>query len=239
MTPPVQQAGLARLFKYIVCPDANLTVLRICLISLIFAHALTNVWFQTFPSPLSLKAFTLFNLDIEKNVPTVFVTALWLLNAVLFFVVWGRTIQVKQRQIMWFLLGGIFLYLGCDEYFSIHEELSFYLAETLQTSGFFYFAWVIPYGIALIALSVAMIPILFGLERKIRWLLIAAAITFTSGALGLEMLEANHFEQVRQVDIFYYYLMTIEESLENAGLIILTYALRLLMVQIKLPDEQA
>lgn len=100
----------------------------------------------------------------------------------------------------------------------------------LDASGFFSLAWIIPYGIGVISLTILMLPIIRKLDHKIRFWFSCSAVTFVTGALGLEMLEGKYLAETNtQRDAVYFWLMTCEESMEMVGLVVLVYASLLLL----------
>ena len=153
-----------------------------------------------------------------------------MINAVLFLMVW-RIYHVKNKtQGIWLILSGLFCFLAIDELSSFHERLAPYVASALGSSGIFYFAWIIPYGIGVVLLSILMIPIVWKFDQKTRFWFGLSAVTFVTGAIGFEMLEGWYSQIMNyEKDILYYCLMTCEESMEMAGLVMLAYASLLLL----------
>ena len=114
----------------------------------------------------------------------------------------------------------------------IHEKLGNPVRWALGTSGFFTFAWIIPYGIAVMLASIYVIPIIWRIEKKIRFWFLLSAVTFITGAIGMEMLEGWQSDKPDfQRDLLYNLFITIEEFLEMTGLVMLTYALLSLLQQ--------
>jgi hypothetical protein len=62
----------------------------------------------------------------------------------------------NESYFYWYLLAIIFVFLSIDETAVIHEKLWKPLHLSLETTGLFYYAWVIPYGIVSI-----LIPLFF------------------------------------------------------------------------------
>lgn len=174
-----------------------------------------------------------FYLDAEKNAPALFSTCLFLINALLFLSLWLAQRVRSKPQAVWLFLSGLFCFLAIDEFFSVHEQLIRPVRLALGTSGFFYFAWIIPYGIAVILLAPFMISTVWHIEERIRIWFILSATTFLAGSVGCEMMGGKYFEMTsRKKDIVYGIIVACEESLEMAGLILLAYAL-LSLVQSK------
>lgn len=172
----------------------------------------------------------LFDFDAERNLPTAFSASLFLLSAALFFLVSKGAWAAGERHRIWVFLSALFIFLAADEFCSIHELLGPPLRRTFNPTGLLYYAWVIPYGIGVAVLSIFVLPTIWRLTPKIRFWFGVSAVTFISGAVGLEMVAGRHFEMIgRQKDVVFAMLATLEESLEMAGLIILVYALLTLL----------
>jgi endoglucanase len=168
----------------------------------------------------------LFDFDMEKNVPTLFNVCLFILNAALFLILWNATRINGKTQFVWLLLSAVFLFLSIDELSSVHEHLSVAVSAAFNPTGIFRFAWVIPYGIALLVLTGFVLPSICRLPKGIRFWFILSGVIYVSGALGLEMLGGKYFESIHNApDVLYVVITTFEESLEMIGLIVLVYAL--------------
>ena len=120
----------------------------------------------------------------------------------------------------------IFLFLACDEFCEIHENLSEPFHILLNTSGILYYAWVIPYGLAAFIILLFAFPLWWKMPAKIKINIALAAFLFLMGAVGLEMLGGQRYEMLGdQLDLGCGILATIEESLEMFGLVLLIYSL--------------
>lgn len=168
----------------------------------------------------------LFDMDEERNIPSLFSTLL-ILSCAFFF----HLIAVARRRALrgrghWMGLAGIFAFLSVDELVSLHERLIAPLRETLHTSGVFYFAWLIPYGIAVLAIGIAYLRFLFGLPSVTRRGMVIAGFVYLAGAIGMELIGGRYFELLGGRHNLSYELMTAcEESLEMLGMIVLARAL--------------
>jgi hypothetical protein len=172
----------------------------------------------------------LFNLNNENNLPTFFSALLLLVCSLLLFVIASFRKSAGQPAGYWLGLALIFLFLSIDEDASIHEVLIVPLRTMLEVSGPFYYAWVIPYGLVVLAIGVAYIPFLFRLPRDIRRLIVIAGSLYVSGALGVELIEGWYYAAHDETeDLVYELLVTFEESLEMLGTIVFCYALLLFL----------
>ena len=167
----------------------------------------------------------LFDFDREHNIPTLFSTSLFLINATLFFVVWKLRNKEDKNQWIWLLLSGLFCFFAIDELSEIHERLIIPVRTTLNTSGFLYFAWVIPYSIAGLLLTIFLIPFFMRIEKKIRKWFAVSALTYIVGAIGVEMIGAYYLSSKGEFDILYGFITTLEESMEISGLIMFIFTL--------------
>lgn len=212
------------------CPTKTTRALFRILGILVVLHLSVTLCDIVFWNSTTERLIFTFHLDVEKNLPSSFATLLWILNSALFYATWRISKNTKAKQFIWLLLTPLFLFLAIDEWASIHEKLTPFFRATFNASGFFHFAWVIPYGITVTGLSVVILPTLRQIESTIRRWFILSAITFSSASIGLEMLQASLLEFSNERGYAYFYLMTIEETLEMAGLILLSHAL---LLQIK------
>lgn len=162
----------------------------------------------------------LFHFDYEQNAPTLF-SVLLILQASASCVVIGR--YMREKRIPWFILAFLFAFIALDEFASLHERLAYTVRTGLSTSGFFYYAWIIPYGVLLIVLAAYLFSWLIRLPKAIRNGYIKSAFIYLSGAVLLEGFEGWYFEGTEQKDFIYDMMSTVEESFEMLGLILFVY----------------
>ena len=168
----------------------------------------------------------LFNLDREGNIPTLYSSVTLLLCAGLLAVIaTARKRQKKREYIYWLGLAIIFLFLAVDDGAAIHENIIRPLRNALNTSGVLYFAWVIPYGIFVIAIGIIYLRFLFSLPVRFRNLIIFAGILFVGGALGFELIGGKWTELYGQENVAYALITTCEQTLQMAGILVFIYAL--------------
>jgi hypothetical protein len=173
---------------------------------------------------------SLFHLDRESNIPTLFSSCLLLLNAALLglFAYLERLSGASYRP--WVLLALIFCFLSVDETARIHERLGVPVGVALDTSGIFSFAWTIPYGILTALLAAIYLPIIWPLERRLRYLLLLSGGLYVGGAVGFEMIGSALWDSFQSYETVWYAIsVTCEESLEMAGLILFMYTLMMLI----------
>ena len=126
----------------------------------------------------------------------------------------------------WMTLSGIFLFLAIDEFASLHEKLIEPIHLKLNTSGFFYFAWVIP-GAAFTFVCLLIFTRFLGhLPTQTRRLFLLSGSLYVSGTLGMEMIGGYYASLINnRNDIIYAVIVTIEESLEMLGVAVFIYSL--------------
>ena len=202
-------------------------------ILLLVAHLVTIAMpyiFEGFEHGLVRLLFSLFFLDGEGNVPAIFSTWLFLLNAVLFLIVWKAACLSGDSHKIWLFLSSVFVFLAFDESISIHERLINPLRQALGATGIFYYAWIIPYGIGVGLVSIFAIPVFWRMQKRIRFWFGLSAATYLVATIGLEMISGKYLVMMNeQKDIVWIFMVTLEESLEMVGLIILVYAQLLLL----------
>ncbi len=158
---------------------------------LVVLHLIVVVFHTVFH--VRLEALTqLVDLDLEGNIPTFFNSALFFLGAGVFFL-HGRSAATKERN-GWYLMTFVFLFLGLDEGSQIHEKFLQFTFRLLQHGseggtdlGWFYYAWVIPYGLAALVLAAVLSRWFMKLEPQLRKGLIISGTIYVFGAIFLEM----------------------------------------------------
>ncbi|MBY6016758.1 hypothetical protein KUW04_02985 [Halomonas denitrificans] len=207
-------------------------LLVICIaieISLVILFFLT----ASFSDKSSLVA-KLFNLDYEKNIPTLF-SALQLAAVGLVFGAMSR--QMKHKEALPYRLDVIlcagFLFLSFDELFSVHERITSSLKHLSYLPRFEgeHGVWIAPYlAVGLILFLLLMKPLLNVLRayRRESQIIALGGTLFVLGGVGLEILS---YELIREQDYpWYVYALEValEEFLEMVGISIVLYGSLLL-----------
>jgi hypothetical protein len=201
--------NIDRLFRY--------HLIGIGLLALAYILIVASAWLFGFDT---MKGLThLFSLEGEGNLPTLFsAAALTLLAAACLLCAKNSP---KGECIFWKVLAAAFLFLAVDEGVSFHEYLSLLVQKSLNASGAFGRAWVIPYGIAAAIFAVLTLPKLLRLPPRTRNGLVIAGALYVAGAIGFEMLEsfmvARVFAPSMAISLFYSFCVLWEEALEMLG----------------------
>lgn len=171
----------------------------------------------------------LLDLDKERGIGMLFQVLLLIGNAALFLIVSKAAAVGKTESGPWLFLSFVFLFLTLDEFAFIHERLMPVMRALVGDNGVLYFAWIVPYGLAVAVLAVWIAPKIFRLSPEPRFFFVMAAICYVGGALGMEALGGWRMDVIggasARPELVYELLTTIEESLEMAGLLLLSRAL--------------
>ena len=161
---------------------------------------------------------SLFSFNIERNVPTFYAALTILVAAFLLAAVGRRHQSAKEASLPWYFLGLVFLFISFDEVASLHERLIRPARDFLKTGGALYFAWVIPYGVAVLLLALVYIPFLKTLPRRTATIFVVSGVLFVGGAVGMELIGGNHYELHGPSNLGYGIIFTLEELLEKVGM---------------------
>ena len=176
--------------------------------------------------PLRDSFVILFNVDAELNIPAVFAGLVLLICSILLAIIaYGEKLAKRSYVNHWRALSIIFLFMSLDEVIMLHEKTIEPLRDKLDTSGFLYYAWVIPGAIFVVTLLLAFLGFLTALPAKTRRLILIAGTVYLGGAIGMELVGGYYAELNSQYNITYAIITTVEEFLEMLGLLIFIYAL--------------
>jgi hypothetical protein len=168
----------------------------------------------------------MFNLNSEQNIPAFFSTLLLLFSSILLAMIASAVKKSRAAYFYhWLGLSLIFLFLSMDESLSFHESMTVPLRKALNTSGILFYAWVIPYGIAILILIFVYLKFFIRLPANTRNLLVLAAVLYIVGVIVVELMGGRIDEQIGRHNATYAVYSTIEEVLEMGGIIVFIYAL--------------
>jgi hypothetical protein len=167
----------------------------------------------------------LFHFGREGNIPTLFSSMILVFCAALLWLIASKHRANGSSYAHWLGLSLIFLFLCVDETASLHERLGEPVRALLGTSGLFYYAWMIPYGLALCVFVAFYVKFLLSLSRDTMRLFILSGALYVMGAVGMEMICGWYYDTFSVRDFIYFSLVTIEELLEMFGVVLFIYAL--------------
>jgi len=164
--------------------------------------------------------------DEEGNIPAWYSASLLLLCSLLLAAI-GAVTRHQQRSYVahWLILSLVFLFLSLDETAQLHERSIEPLRNAFGTTGFLYYAWIVPAGVCVILLALGYLRFLATLPRRTSRLFLLAGAVFVGAAIGIEAVSAKHASLPGEKDLTYHLIVTAEEMFEMAGLVLFIYAL--------------
>ncbi|UBV44328.1 hypothetical protein LAJ19_14260 (plasmid) [Deinococcus taeanensis] len=175
-------------------------------------------------------------LNGETNLPSLFSTLLLLsAAAALGVIALARRAALDPFRRVWTGLTLLFVYLGLDEGASLHELLIEPVHDLVKVEGALHYAWVVPYGLLALTVFVVCLRFLRHLPRGTRNGMLLAGAVYISGAFGLELAEGYVRTLMGRDTFLMEILITAEEALEMAGVILFLSTL-LRYVRLALPD---
>lgn len=168
----------------------------------------------------------LFHVTAEGNITSWFSSLILLFSAIVLLVI-AKTVRSQGGPYIkhWYVLSAIFAFLALDEAASIHELTMDPLRNLFNPTGIFHFAWVI-LAIPLVLLFIIVyLKFLFHLPKDTRWLFLIGGFLYVFGAMGMDMIAGFILDNDLIQGRLYGLLITIEEFLENVGIVIFIYAL--------------
>jgi len=211
--------------KIEISPKTVLTKLLYVIFFLLFANILGVVTKINFGQETLRMLVLLFDFDTEVNIPSLYSSFALVISSILLMIIAINHRRKGSTQLYWFGLSLIFLFLSVDEIASVHERISLLIGQILDTSGIFYYAWTIPYGLALVVFVAIYTKFLIDLPRRIMFLFVFSGVTYVSGAIGFEMLGGRHAELYGEANLIFCIYYTCEEFLEMLGIAFFIHAL--------------
>lgn len=171
--------------------------------------------------------YRIFSLDSERSIGTLY-AVLQLAACATGALLTGWLLRRRRLpwSTHWTAMGVLLGIAMLDEKVSLHELGGDELADTLDTTGPLYFAWVAPATVVVLVLGIVFLRFVLALPATIRTLAIAAAAVYVTGALGFESLGGWVIDTEGGSDTRSYVLLyVIEETLELVGVALLGYAI--------------
>ena len=168
------------------------------------------------------------SVDEESSVPAWFSSSLLLLCSLFALSVSATDAEHPVRYAgRWKVLAIVLLLMSLDESVALHEKTIEPLRSALNTGGPFYYAWVIPGAIFVLAFALAYRGFLLDLPPKTRRLFAVAGTLYVCGALLVEMVGGVYADAYGKGGLSYLTITSVEEYLEMLGVATLLYALML------------
>ena len=191
-------------------------------IILIVIHTVILCIYYYIGDPDQFDFVQMFDLDMEANIPTLFSSLLFMLNAFLFYILSRKETNNKNKyNYYWLGLSALFAFLSFDESAKIHENIGDLTERFVDATGFLHYPWVLSYSLLVVFLGIVYFRFFWSMERKLFYRFVLAAVIFLTGALGFELLGAQESSLYGTDSPLYSLYYTIEESLEMFGLIYL------------------
>ena len=201
-----------------------LSLLTVAIV-LVVAHVAGAVSSHVFHHQQVFGLVDTFDMNVENNVPTFFSAFILVASAVLLTVIASQSTADRYAG-NWKWLAIIFAFMAVDEDASLHELLIEPVRNLLAVAGPLFFAWVIPYALAVLVIGLLYLKFVWSLPARTRGLFIGAGSLYLAGALGFESIGGWYFSLHGEIeDLPYSLLVAAEEFLEMSGTILFIYAL--------------
>ncbi|MEP6514699.1 hypothetical protein [Microcoleus vaginatus] len=195
-----------------------------CLAVLSFLSQMSLYYLPEYP--LREYIARIFNVDAERNLPTLYsFLALVFSSLLLGVIAYAKNLDSDRYKNHWKILSFIFLYLSLDEAGQLHEKFINPTRSLLNASGFLYFTWIVPFGIMVALFLLSYSKFVFHLPVATRKLFVAACALYVGGAIGMEMIGAYLFTTIGMENVYYLIVVTLEESLEMVGIVVFLHGL--------------
>jgi len=205
---------------------AILKIIILIVFCLVIVSSLGQIYSYVLAAGTQGKLVSLFNLDAEASIPTIYSSfSLLLCSMLLAIIAKSKHDDGNRYRHHWKILSFIFLYLAIDEGAKIHEISIDITRRLLNTSGFLHFAWVIPAIILFSIFALVYLRFTLSLPNSTRFLFIFAAAIFVGGAVGIEMIGGQFVTLEGKSNLLYAMITTVEEAFEMIGVTIFIYAL--------------
>lgn len=173
------------------------------------------------------RIFSLFTVDFESSLPTIFNAILILVAFVILLMISLQLWRLKSKQIYtWLLLTCAFLVLSLDENPTVHQIfvsiLSHYVSGQRPPVNY---AWGMPYGAMVLIFIFFLWRFITTLPGNIRAGFVISGLIYVFGAIVIGLYGADVIEVYSHRDPKYILLASFEESLEMLGLTLFIYYL--------------
>jgi hypothetical protein len=214
-------------FEIPLAPGAVTQFLLRVVVCLVVLSSLSLITLHLFPdAKLAYYFGKAFNLDVEKNIPTLYSCLALLFSSLLLgAIAYAKNLDSDRYKQHWKILSFIFLFLSLDEAGQLHEKLIYPMRSLLNATGVLYFTWIVPMVFLVAIFLLSYTKFLFHLPVSIKKLFVAAAALYIGGGIGMELLGGYIASQTGEQGLSYVIETTIEESLEMLGIVVFIHAL--------------
>lgn len=183
---------------------------------------LGQLWQVSLGGGLLYGVIPLLNVDVEGSLSTLFHAAMLVAVAGLAATCGAAARRAGEpRAGIWFLVALAFAYLVVDEATQVHEILILPMNRLLGTAEILVWLWLVPVLPLVAMFGLLVWPFVRGLEPLTRRALVAAAGLYLGGAVVMELVNGWAAARIGTFTVAYrVVLVTVEESLEAAGLIV-------------------
>lgn len=217
--------------KFNISPGATFVCLIFFTVFLLLGNIAVNIMkFSVGTDGSLLFIYKFFDFKNEKSLPTIFSFLLIFWAALTLLLIGIKEYSERRKYYFWYGMAFIFLFLSIDEVVEIHEKFNGATRHFTNTTGVFYFDWIIPYGVFFIVFSVVCLRFLRRLPVKTRQLFILSGALFITGAIGFESLGGYHIEKHGEENTVYFILYTLEELFEMIGMGTFIYSLHCFII---------
>ena len=171
----------------------------------------------------------LFNITVEKNIPTLVSTVQLMFGGSLLYITY-KTEKESSLDLTctsyWKYLAFVFYFLAFDEWVTFHDVFGHSIAKHMGALGDI-FSWTLIYIVIMPIFFIWTIRFLVKLDRPTAVLYVLSGAIFLTGAIGLELMQSSKVQSLLGIsfDISGNYILGIfEESFELLGIFIFNFA---------------
>ncbi len=206
----------------------NYRILTRMLGAVVFILATASILGQIYKHTIGHERYLVhfFSLDGESNLPTWYASMSLFFCSIVLLVIGLFKKNLKDRfSFQWLTLAFLFLLLSIDENVQLHEQTISPLRALFNSSGIFYFAWVIPAIFFVILIFIFFLGFLKNLPVRSRNLFLFSGAVYIAGSIGGEFVGGYYQTLFDQEDLIYSLITNCEEILEMLGILSFIYTL--------------
>lgn len=185
------------------------------------------------------KVVMLFDMNVEQSVPTFYsLPALLFASSIALFIAWVKRTAAESQVWYWYGISFFLAFMALDESASIHEMFDQPAKTAFNATGYFAYAWIIPYGMLTLIVALVYLRFLLSLPKRTQVLFVSAAAIFVTGAIGMESIGGKLFyEKLNKTNAPFLIVQSLEEILEKFGVIVAVYGMLDYLSRHLLPAE--